>query len=585
MSFSSTFWVRKQNSLKTDLKHLPNCHITTALDYHTRLLFARYFEIGRLCAGGRIRRLAVDFNLLFRQPFSPLALPIWFFLHFCRHSVVRAPFTSLLSFLSGMWFIFVFLAGALALCPVKDFRVKDLSSKGVNVKQIAQDRVDDALLATTATSVSSSSTSYSNSIPTIGLDASVQALWTDSSNSIYYINSTIDDHKTGFRQIFPLLLDTGSEISWIYNVSCTSSACLNAPKFNDSGLYTTSAFQLSYSGLVISGSMVDTLHNNMTFSYPNGLALSNYSFGLADSAPLFFNDYNVSGIIGIPSVYNETSQTNFIAQLDASGAISSRKFGIILGGSANSNSSFGGLLLLGDSASENADKLATSDVDYCSLDENTNGYWLVTVTMVAVLDSDEENKSLSTFNSSRQAIIDTGTTGLSIPLDDANALHEALFGSLYVTDGEGNYAFLCNATGEIDFTISGKNFTIPVENIRGNEYTNKVLEGYCASKAQGSLSTSYWILGGSFLKSFYTIFDLDNFKIGFAPSVDGFATSVASKSQTATSSMSGSFSTIATSTIASSLASNLTTSSSNNAYQNSGAGVGSVALALICMLY
>lgn len=485
-----------------------------------------------------------------------------------------------------MWFLFFLLACTLALCPVKDFRVADLSLKGTEVNRNAQ--LKNVVLAgasLTSSSASSSSTSLSSSIPTVDLDATIQALWTDSSNSIYYINSTIDDNKTGYSQIFPLLIDTGSSISWVYNVSCTSSACLNAPKFDDSGLYTTSAFSLSYSGQTILGSMVDTLHNNLTFSFPYGLALSNYSFGLADSAPLFFNDYNVSGIIGIPSVYNESAQTNFIAQLDSSGALTSRKFGIVLGGSANSNSSFGGLMLLGDAASEKADTLATSDVKFCPLSDNTNGYWLVAMSMVTAVSADDDYTTLSTFNNSRNAVIDTGTTGLSIPLDDADALHKALFGSNYVTDGDGNYAFLCNATGEIEFTISDKNFSIPIKNILGDAYTNSALAGYCASKAQGSLSISYWILGASFLKSFYSIFDLDNFQIGFAPRVEAFATSVVSQSITSTStSVASTHSSIATSTLVSSLAHNLTSSSHNDAAHGT-AGLASVALAFICMLY
>lgn len=464
-----------------------------------------------------------------------------------------------------MWPVFFLLAGVLALGPVKDYRVGDMSSylpkKMKTVSKIVKPQVK----------------ALSNTGPTIGLDASIQALWTDSSNSIYYLNSTINDNKSGYTEVFPLLLDTGSGLSWIYNTSCTASACLNAPKFEDTdSLYSTVAFTISYTGQTISGSLVDTLHNNLTFSFPYGLALANYSFGLATSAPLFFNDYNVSGIIGIPSAYDDSIPTNFIAQLHSSGSIANRKFGLILGSSSNSNSSFGGLLLFGDSASDNAEKLATSDVEYCSLDKNTHGYWLVSISAMTVTDYQNQTNPMKNFNSTKQAIIDTGTTGLSLPLADADALHSALFSSLYISDGVGNYAFLCNATGAVDFTIDGKNFTIPVENIRGDAYLNNVLNGYCASKALGSTDTTYWILGASFLKSFYTIFDLDNFKIGFAPCVESFATSTAALSSSATS---------ASSTILSNHSSNLTTSSSRNEAVGTSAGLGAVVMALICMLY
>lgn len=464
-----------------------------------------------------------------------------------------------------MWSIFFWLACAWALGPVRDFRVSDMSSYA----------------PTTGRSVSrlvvltSQRKSAGDSDPTVALSSKVQVLWTDSSNSIYYLNSTINDNNSGYTQLFPLLIDTGSGLSWIYNTSCTSSACLNAPKFDDPGsIYTTSAFSLSYTGQTINGSLVDTLHNNLTFSFPNGLALANYSFGLATSAPLFFNEYNVSGIIGIPSKFDASVPTNFISQLEASGSIDSRKFGLVLKGSSNSNSSFGGLLMLGDAATENADTLATSDVEYCSLEDNSHGYWLVTFSKLTL---SSNTQSVIAFNTSKQAIIDTGTTGLSIPLEDANTLHSSLFGSDYITDGKGNFAFLCNATGEAEFIIDGHNFTIPVDNIRGNAYLNEILKGYCASKAQGSLDTQYWILGASFLRSFYTVFDLDNYKIGFAPCVGSFATAEESKAAS---------STLATSATSSySTASNLTTTYSKNDAAGTGAGLGAVAMALICMLY
>lgn len=495
-----------------------------------------------------------------------------------------------------MWCILLFLSLALALDPVKDFRVDALTSlssfplrvdKAAKVlyESVAADLSDSDPVSLGKSAIAASgSNQVDASIPTIQLDAGVQPLWTDSSNSIYYVNTTIDDNNSGYSQVFPLLIDTGSSLSWIYNTSCSLSACLNAPKFDDTGsIYTTSAFSLSYSGHSISGSLVDTLHNNLTFSFPYGLALANYLFGLATSAPLFFNNYNVSGIIGIPSVFDDSVPTNFIAQLKATGSINSRKFGLILGGSANANSTFGGLLLLGDAATNNTKKLAVSSPEYCSLNENDAGYWLVTISALRVVDFQDEIQTLSTFNGSRPAIIDTGTTGLSLPLVDADALHSALFGSDFVSDGSGNYAFLCNSTGEVVFTIDAKNFTIPVENIRGEAYQNSVLSGYCASKAQGSTNASQWILGASFLKSFYTIFDLEELKIGFAPCVGSFATAVASETSTLAISTSA---TSASSTA--STASNSTSTSHNNAANNAvgnSARAGGALLAIFCMLY
>lgn len=357
-----------------------------------------------------------------------------------------------------------------------------------------------------------------DSDPTVYLDAYVQALWTDLSNSIYYLNATISgDSETPL--VFPLLLDTGSSVLWIYSSTCTEETCEDAPRFNASGVVTTSSFSLSYSGELVNGSLVDALANNITWRMPNGLVLTNYTFGLADVAPLFFANYAVSGIVGIPALDGPLVPSNFIVQAGDGNATWSLRFGLVLGGGSapdtDPTDEFGGLLLLGDEASENEAVLATEPVHYCPLDNNTNAYWLVTLAGVFA-------DGQSVINSSRQAIVDTGTTGLSLPLADADALHEALFGDSYVLDGSGNYAFLCNATGEIAFEMGGANFTIGVASIRGDKYTSTVLTGYCASKAQGSSDNDMWILGASFLQNFYSIFDLDKFAIGFAPRVESY---------------------------------------------------------------
>lgn len=454
-----------------------------------------------------------------------------------------------------LWAFFLFFLGAFALAPVKDFRVADIASVKIQNK---------------AAAVSTLTTSSASAAATIAVDSLVELLWTDDSNSIYYINVTIADSASGYAQEFPLLFDTGSGIAWVYNSSCTSAACANAPAFNDTRTPTTNtAFSLKYSGETVEGSIVAASENNLTWTYENGMAVTNMSFGLADAAPSFFSDYNISGILGILTL---VLSENALVQLKAAGAVASNLFALILDPPANAAAPCGGLIVWGDLAVKYAPLLAKSAMTYASVVANAAGYWLISVKSLQVEDSAGDVQQLSS-NSSVNAIVDTGTTGLALPLAAADRLHELLFGDAYVTDGSGNYAFLCNATGEVEFTLaSGANLTMAVSSILADAYTSTSLAGYCASKVQGVSGSTYWILGASFLSSFYTVFDLEQSRIGFAPKVDLYVTTT--KLAAATSS---------TASLAYLTAHNLTLTQDSGAYRSTGYGAAAMALVGLIM--
>lgn len=481
----------------------------------------------------------------------------------CISLVTRLTSLPSSAFAMPMWAVFLlFLLAVDALAPVKDFRVADMRKVLThNVNKAVQDPLQQS-----ATSLSSSG----SSVPTLVLADNIQMLWTDESNSIYYINTTLDSTSSGYTETFPLLLDTGSGISWINNISCTSSACTNAPRL-DSNATSSSAFTLSYSGSSVSGSVINAKENNMTWSFPYGLSIANYSFGVADSAPSFFDDYNISGIIGITSSYT-SSETNLVYQLYEEGTIDAMTFGLSLGNGTNTNSSFGGLLLFGSAATKKLSDLATSDIQYCDIIDNSQHYWMVNISSVAAKDASDNYEIVG--NSSKRAIIDTGTTGMALPLEDADELHEALFGTDYITDSNGNYAFLCNATAEIIFTIDTHNFTLSVDNIRASAYTGSTLSGYCASKVQGTEDDEYWILGASFLQGYYSVFDLAESRIGFAPRAE-FAIALPGAKLATTLTYSS------TSTLLNSTSSH---ASGNNAAQV-GSATGLLLAAFLCMIF
>lgn len=302
----------------------------------------------------------------------------------------------------------------------------------------------------------------------VELSKLVQLIYTDPTNSVYYINVTV------LNDNYSLLLDTASSISWINN--------RNNISINE----TLKDFQLFYTGQSVSGKLLETNIQWNQYQVSDNLGFTNSSL---------FQQYT-NGVLSLS--YN----SNFINNLyNQNQQIDSKQFGFIF--NDNSNSKYGGLMVLGSATQHFQTSVfnVTNRVT-CSIEPNPNHYWLVNMTLTG------------NDTSALQAIVDTGTTGIVLPLQQANDLHSQLFGNNYITDNQGNYAFVCNYTAYFNLTINNSQFQINSIDFQGVEYKTK--PGYCASKIQGILSSNYWILGQTFLKKYYTVFDLENSQIDFS---------------------------------------------------------------------
>lgn len=436
------------------------------------------------------------------------------------------------------------LSITLAFYPVKDFRVKDLqdrvlsgagskktilgSSKGTNPQ---------AAKLPSTTNVVSTTDSLSTSAPTIELSNDIQMVSTDSSNSIYYLNSRFVDELTGYNKTFQLLLDTGSSITWVYNESCSSDACKQdtIEKFNDfdDALDIVDDFHLSYSGQKVTGELINGYDNNINVTLDD-ISISNFTFGLASSVPDLFDGFNVSGILGIPSSNDSSVERSLIHQLNYNSVIDKQIFGLSLVSSAQtikyiddeSNlldlpSNYGGLMILGSKALDYKQKFVDEDskVFYAPVISNDNDYWLISMKNITVTNEDSDSNTLNSTDdhskNEREVIIDTGTTGFALPLEDADNLHKQMFGDDLITDDKGNYAFPCDMTSpKFSVSVNGHALDVDVKDFKGKEYTSKNLKGKCASMIQG-LDSNYWVFGAAFLSKFYTVFDLEHSQIGF----------------------------------------------------------------------
>lgn len=364
--------------------------------------------------------------------------------------------------------------------------------------------VKNGSIAFTQTVTSKSSASSTQNIQTETMTAGMSYLYSDNNDETYFVNITLNAEN------FPVLIDTGSPYLWIYSSNCTDASCKGKELFDGSNAEQVGGhFSLSYDSGVASGTIFE---DSIIIG---GYQTNNFEFGVADTVPSLFQAYDFSGVLGLPA--DNTSTTglvNIVSFLAENGIIDSSKFTICIG-DYSSDSTNSGILFFGSTK----ESLHLGDVYTSSIITESN-HWEFKVDSVYVDDYQISFGKISieheSTNTSRIGLLDSGTTSLVLPLDDANTLHSFFTDAL--TDGE-NYAILCDSELTFEFQISGKNWSLTPDMYIGDEYsTDSDLNGYCVSNIQGSNSTDAgtWILGILFMENKYVEFDYENQKIGLA---------------------------------------------------------------------
>jgi len=316
----------------------------------------------------------------------------------------------------------------------------------------------------------------------------------DYANAQYYGTVSIGTPPQSFQVIY----DTGSSNLWVPETGCVHCGYFFIHKKNkyDRALSSTfvddgSDFSIQYGSGAVSGKYVQD-----TVIIGDDIAVKEQKFGSIHDAAGMGVGYALGyfdGILGLgfDSISVGGVETVFHNAMEQ-GLLESGMFAFYLGDEGDGELTFGGY----DEAK------FTGDLEWVPLTHAT--YWQIQFDSVTLKDYS---------GGSMSAIVDSGTSLLTGPTADIQKIASQVGASKTVI---GQYTIDCEKVKDIPditFTISGKPYTIA-----GSKLVIQSA-GTCLFAMMGMdfpAPGPQWILGDVFMREYYTVFDYENKKVGFA---------------------------------------------------------------------
>ncbi|KAG5832531.1 napsin-A [Anguilla anguilla] len=308
-------------------------------------------------------------------------------------------------------------------------------------------------------------------------------------------------------QEFSVLFDTGSSNLWVPSIHCSfwDIACWLHRRYNSgkSSSYVANGtkFSIQYGRGSLSGYI-----SQDTISLA-GLTVPGQQFGEAVSQPGFvFAVARFDGVLGMgyPSISVAGVRPVFDTAMAAK-LLPQNIFSFYI--NRNPRAAVGGELVLGGADDQHYE----GALHYVNV--TRKAYWQIAMDGVSV------GNQLALCKGGCQAIVDTGTSLIVGPAKEVRALQRAI-GALPLLMGE--YMIPCGKIPSlpvISFTLGGKQF-----NLTGEDYVLKesqlgvsiCLSGFMAMDIPPPAGP-LWILGDVFIGRYYSVFDRDADRMGFAP--------------------------------------------------------------------
>ncbi|RIB27007.1 aspartic peptidase domain-containing protein [Gigaspora rosea] len=303
---------------------------------------------------------------------------------------------------------------------------------------------------------------------------------------------------TGTPQNFDIQFDTGSGDLFVFDKNCDSPACDDKPKYDSDADQSFSPidgkdFVVEYAdGTEIKG------NSGKTTIVIAGISVEAQEFGLADEVSDDFK-HQYEGIMGMGfSELSDNEQTTPITNLINNNQLDNPQFSFLLGREADQSPSE---LTIGGS---NPDRYHADTLTFTHLVDDNVGAWEIPIDN-CVVEGEELNLE------GRTGIIDTGSTRIILPPDDADEFYSKI--PTAIDNEDGTYALPCEDDYEVSLVFSGKTW-----NIDPRDFKVEIDEDDCIGAVvyADTGSDTEWHIGSAFLRNVYTVFDQGNRQVGFA---------------------------------------------------------------------
>eukprot|EP00095_Tigriopus_kingsejongensis_P002765 maker-scaffold845_size89356-snap-gene-0.17 protein:Tk02765 transcript:maker-scaffold845_size89356-snap-gene-0.17-mRNA-1 annotation:"cathepsin d" len=306
-------------------------------------------------------------------------------------------------------------------------------------------------------------------------------------------------------QTFDVIFDTGSSNLWVPSSTCDELACRVHNRYNSSESSTYIAdgtdILFAYGSGTVSGFL------SVDLCCVAGICVQDQLFAEVNHEPgLTFVAAQFDGILGmglpglavqdVPPVF-----TNMIEQE----LVDAPVFSFWLNRDPTEEN--GGVMVLGGSDPS----LYTGEFQY--IDVEGEDYWKIPMDGFSMADSD-----VTGCEGGCLTVIDTGTSLNLGPADVCKAINERI-GGIEVLPGTGQYEIICSTIPDlpdVTFTFGGQDYVLTAD-----EYVLQVTQFGVTQCISGFMGYDlpmgpWWILGDIFIGKFYSEFDQENLRIGFA---------------------------------------------------------------------
>ncbi|XP_014253040.1 lysosomal aspartic protease-like [Cimex lectularius] len=305
------------------------------------------------------------------------------------------------------------------------------------------------------------------------------------------------------KDSFNVAYDTAWGNTWVPSVNCSSASitCKFRNKYTGkNGTNTLQRFRFPIENTILTGTVwIDNLSFDMS-------TVKNQSFGVVDKIPFFPFIYSIcDGVVGLASNSGMFKSKSIVTAMLEQGLIKKPIFSIYI--NRDPNTPKGGSVMFGGIDK----KHYKGEFTYTHVLPQSNGIWMFKMQSITI------SPKFVLCQSGCNVYMDTGSNLISGPSAEIESINQYIGAQVFFLN---RYTVKCGRVDQlpkVTFTIGGKKFTL-----KGPDYVQEVNFGpvkVCLTVFKKTEESDMWSLGGSFIASYYTTFDIQNQLIGFATSL------------------------------------------------------------------